>query len=199
MPEEPQGGAGTGTATEPQGGAGTDPANSNGRTGPDGQPWDPDRAMRTIEQLREEAKAGKAAAAERDALAAKVREFEQKSLSETEKLQRERDEAIARAQKAEGEIEGRETTAAIEAAAARAGAKSGRAGAVARLVDRSAIERDAEGKPTNLDALVEATRTDAPELFEPRKPTGDAEGGARSTGSTRTMSDVIRRGFGRGA
>jgi len=195
MPEEPQGG---GTAGGEGGaGAGDGAPGSNDATGPDGKPWDPDRAMETIKTLREELKSSKSAAEERDELARKVAEFEKEKLSETEKLQKERDEALARAEKAEGALSSSQMTTMIEAAAAEFGAKSGRAGAVARLIDRSAVETDKDGKPTNLKALVEAARKEAPELFDGGRPTGSADGGARDGATGESMNDRIRRMAGR--
>lgn len=195
MPEEPQGGGAGQGGEGGASGAGDPPKDST--TGPDGKPWDPDRAMKTIETLREEARIGKDAVRERDELKAKVEEFEKAKLSETEKLQRERDEAIARAEKAEGALSARDMTTLIEAAAAGAGAKAGRAGAVARLIDRSAVQTNGDGKPTNLDDLIKAARTEAPELFDGGPPRGSAEGGARDTGPTESMNDRIRRMAGR--
>lgn len=199
MPEEPQGGAGKEGGEGGGGDAGgssTDPKTGAGR-GPDGQPWDPDRAMRTIETLREEARAAKDAVRERDELKAKVEEFEKANLNATEKLQRERDEATARAEAAEKMIADRGLTDAIVAAATEAGSKSGRAEAVARLVDRSAVQTNGDGKPSNLKDLVEKVRAEAPELFEAQVPTGDAEGGPRTTGPTEDMNSRIRRMAGR--
>jgi hypothetical protein len=153
--------------------------------------------MRTITAQRDELKAEKEA---RAAAESKLQEFENAKLSETEKLQKERDEALAKATAAEARIADRETTdAIIEAASSgKHRAKAGRAAAVARFIDRTAIERDANGKPTNLEKLLERAAREAPELFEQTVPAGDAEGGARGGGAPESMSDRIRRGFGRG-
>jgi hypothetical protein len=190
------------TATDQGTGGQAPPAGSNGSSepakGPDGQPWDPDRAMRTIGAQRDELKAEKDARAEAER---RLKEYEDAKLSETEKLTKERDDALAKATAAEARVAERDTTDAIMEAASsgkKFRAKAGRAAAVARLIDRNAIERDANGKPTNLESLLERARAEAPELFETTAPSGDAEGGARGGAAPESMSDRIRRGFGHG-
>lgn len=122
--------------------------NPEPQLGPDGQPWDPERAGRTIAAQRE---AERQAKEERDDALAKLKEYEDADLSEKERLEREAKEAREKAEAAEA----REATA--QETIRRGNLLAELAKPEHRIVDANAaaklledVEYDDDGKPTNL-------------------------------------------------
>lgn len=69
-------------------------------------------------------------------------------------------------------------------------------GAVAKLVNISAVEYDKDGQPTNVKALVEALKKDLPELFN-LAPGGSDGGAGNGAAAPQDMNYLIRRAAGR--
>lgn len=186
----PTGTEGTPDPSNAAGGGANPPAEGEGA----GEKPKPSEDPRVAEARAEAIRERKA----RQDVEKKLKAFEDEKLSELERATKERDELKAEVARLSGELDGRDLSSALEEAASAGGAKAGRSGAVAMLVDKSTIVRDEEGKPTNLKELVEAVRGRAPELFEAKVPTGDAEGGARHPGPTGVgMNELIRAAAGR--
>jgi hypothetical protein len=121
--------------------------------------FDRERAMATIRRLRDEERKAKNLKAERDRLKARVGELEGAQLSEKEKAERDRDEAVKRAERAEKAAR----RAVVEAHAVRLGFVDP-ADAHAFLADGD-LEVDAEsGLPTNVDAALKAVLKRKPYL-----------------------------------
>lgn len=165
------------------------------QTGPDGQPFDPQRALETIRKLRPyEDEAGKLRS-ELEAANAKLKEHENAKLSETER----RDQRIS---ELETENSGLKTDLAdlqnarqIEEAATKANATN--PAAVYRLIDHAAIKVK-DGKVENADELVADAAKKFPELFQGGRPPGSADGGPRGPiGSGEDMNAIIRSAAGR--
>ncbi len=119
--------------------------------------WDYDRGMATITKLRDEVKASKAAAKERDELAAKLKEYEDAQLSEKEKLEQQL--ADLQAERAQ-EREDRQALVlrlAVHSWTPREGSP-GLADADLTLaaLDRSKLEYDDNGHPSNIDDVLTA-------------------------------------------
>jgi hypothetical protein len=159
---------------------------------PQGEAFDPQRAMTTIKTLRAETKTS--ARALREATA-KLQAFEDAQLSESERLQKqladltaERDGLVRDAQTA---VAGNAITAAASAAGAI------RPDAIAKLIDISKAEIDG-GAVANADDLVSEIQTAFPELFhQPAQRPGNADAGAgkgKPTGAS--FNDTLRRQLG---
>ena len=150
-------------------------------TGKDGTTFDPDRAQRTIEKLREELKAAKLTTKERDDLAAKVKEFEDSQKSELEKAQEAAKEARDRAKVATEKARNANLKSALYDKAADLGI--GSPSLALKALNRSKIEWDDSDEPSNIEAVLEALLEEEPLLkASPKKrtPTTDAGGGAGS-------------------
>ena len=98
---------------------------------------------------------------------AKLATYEAAQLSETERLQRQAQDAAAEAQAARDELKRARYDAALAGAAAKAGVDPG---LLTRLVEP---EYDAEGKPVNVGAAVAAVLEAYPQL-KPQAQTGNA-------------------------
>ena len=148
-------------------------------TGKDGTTFDPDRAQRTIEKLREELKAAKLTTKERDDLAAKVKEFEDSQKSELEKAQEAAKEARDRAKVATEKARNANLKSALYDKAADLGI--GSPSLALKALNRSKIEWDDSDEPSNIEAVLEALLEEEPLLkATPKKKTAstDAGGGA---------------------
>lgn len=110
--------------------------------GKDGQPFDPERAQRTIDTQREEANRLKAELKEAKARAAKADEYEAEKLSDQEKLQKRADEAEAKVAAASERLQ----RANLIATLSQPGIVNARA--AAKLIE--GVEYDESGEPTNL-------------------------------------------------
>lgn len=157
--------------------------------GPDGKPFDPDRAMRTIEHLRSFETQAKEQAKMIAELESKVKEHEDAKLSETERLTNRVSELEAEKQT----WEQTRVSMMLEQAAARAGAAH--PNAIPRLVDLSAVKYERDGTPRNLDELIEKAKTEYPAMFG--RSASSFDGGMRGT-HTSDNPDEIFQAFLRG-
>lgn len=147
--------------------------------GKDGTPFDPDRAQRTIEKLRDELKQAKLTAKERDDLAARVKEYEDSQKSELERAKDAEREASERAKQATEKARNANLKAALYDKAADLGI--GSPSLALRALDRNKLEWDDEDEPANLAAVLEALLEEEPLLKatpKKRTPSTDAGGGA---------------------
>jgi hypothetical protein len=119
---------------------------------PPAEKWDEDRARRTIDKQREEAKALRVQLKELDALKAKDAQREREKLSETERLTAEKADLEKKLADREALMRELRTEQAIERAATNQGAR--KPAIIARLIDRSALQYDEDGNPLNADDLV---------------------------------------------
>lgn len=152
--------------------------------------------------------AGKRAlAAEREARAAaetrakdaeaKVKEFEQAKLSETERLQAQAKEHEQGKLEAQQALAGERFSRAVERAAGRYGYLDPED--AVHLIDRDAVKRDDEGKPDSqsLEAALKRLAEAKPHLVG-RRPNGSGDGGARtSSPAGGDMNSLIRQAAGR--
>jgi len=183
-----QGTPGTTTTTDPgSAGAGGGEAPV---VGPDGQPFDPARAMRTIETLRGFETKSKEQERELAELRTKLKEHEDAKLTESEKLTNRVTELEAEKSVWDRERQEMRVGTALREAAAKAGAHY--PDAVERLVDLTKIEFEADGKPKGLDKIVEGVKASYPALFGNAKP-GSADGGARPNSGAGTASEMDQR------
>ena len=138
--------------------------------------FDAERAKALIAKLRLEAKSGKKALSDAHK---RLKEREDADLSETEKLRRElADLKLAREKDAMERQALRDEQAIYEAAVAHQAVKPR---LLMRLIDRSEIEHDDDGKPTNAEALVKALLKDEPYLKGESGPQG-VPGSPKSAG-----------------
>jgi hypothetical protein len=128
------------------------PAPEPAKPEPDDEAFDKDRAMATIHKLREQEKAGKAAARERDELKARLEALEHEKLSDQEKQAKRL--ADLEAEKADWERERQETRLrlAVHDRASLLGIAD--ADLALAALDRSQLEYDKSGEATNLDELL---------------------------------------------
>jgi len=157
-------------------------------TGRDGQPFDAERAQRTIDKQRDELKAAKAQAAEADALRAKVQEFENAGRSESERKDAELATAarkLADAEQRVADAEARHQAALVNAAIDREAHKQGAVDpeAVAAMIDRSALTLGEDGAVKGAEAAVKKLLEAKPYLAGQASGTAPA-GGFRSIPST---------------
>ncbi|MET0646388.1 MAG: hypothetical protein ABW208_07180 [Pyrinomonadaceae bacterium] len=95
-----------------------------------------------------------------------------------------------RADEAETRLRERDARDLLEAGAKEAGASNPTK--VYRLI-KDELEFDDKGKPTNLKEVVAKAKRDFPDEFGVKRPPGSADGAAgRSSGTARTMNDLIR-------
>jgi hypothetical protein len=187
-----------GGETPPNPGEGDPPKGDEPPTGKDGKPFDAERAQRTIDQLREEVKTGKATAAKLAAAEAKLREIEDANKSETER-------ATARAAEEEQKRIAAEQRAAdlvlrltVERTATKLGFHD--PDDAYRLIDRKAVEMDDEGEPTNVEALLKDLAKAKPHLVkaddtkkaERGTPGTPKPNGKAPTGAEKTQEEVNR-------
>ena len=142
-----------GTYTVTTGGGAPPPGGATTTTAA-GDEHDPARAKALIDKLRGEEKAGKAAAKERDELKARLDAIEAEKLSDGERVQKERDDAIAKAQAAETTLRDQAIRLAVYGQRDALGLAS--ADLAIAALDRSKVEFDADGQPTNVTDLLTA-------------------------------------------
>jgi hypothetical protein len=152
--------------------------------------WDEDRARRTIDRQREEARALRLQLKELDALKAKDAQREREKLSETERLAAEKADLEKKLADHETAMREMRTEHAIERAATNQGAR--KPTIVARLVDRSKLEYDGDGNPINADELVKALLKDEPYLVGKGDGTTGVPGSPRSN-ATLTRDDEVKK------
>lgn len=115
--------------------------------------WDKERGMATIKALREKEKEGKAAAKERDALAARLKEYEDADKSELEKAQQRAAELEAKEK--QWAAEKRETNLRL-AVFEKASELASPGLAIAALQRDGNVTFDDNGQPENLDEALAA-------------------------------------------
>lgn len=167
----------------------------------DDEPFDADRARRTIlaqreseKRLQRELRQAQTALSD---VQAKLKEKEQAELSEQERAQARIRELEAREQELANTVRNAHLRGEVTAAAVKAGAT--KPDVLHRLIDPADIEWDGD-KPKNVDALVSDLKRQTPELFRAEHRTGSADGGSRgkqSQGSSSTINAMIRRAAGR--
>lgn len=139
-------------------------------------------ARRTAERdAREARQALEAASTERDRLAAAARERENAELGERERAERERDEAVERARQADERAQATALRSEVVMVGTRLNLHDPEV--AYRLLDQSQVQRDANGHPTNVEALLKALLEAHPYLAKvagasgvPRTPDGTGTG-----------------------
>lgn len=146
-----------------------------------------------LKQAREEAITERKA---RQDLEAKVKKLEDAQLSADERRTARLAELEAEHLTKDAKIQELRTDNAIAFAAVEAQARYPKE--VAKLISASDVKYDADGAPTNIEALVAAVKKRMPELF---LNAGSADGGPRgtATGPSQSMNDLLRQKAGRGA
>jgi Phage minor structural protein GP20 len=161
--------------------------------GPDGKPWDPERAGETIAQLREFEKQAKELARRNTELEASNKAHEEAKLSETEKLSKHNSELEQKNLVLEQQLQQSRVGTALRDAASKAGARYPET--VVKLVDFAGLSFDEEGHPKDVDKVIETIAKSYPEYFTggagaPGKVAAGARGGA---GTEQSMDDWIRQ------
>jgi hypothetical protein len=138
--------------------------------GKDGKEFDPERAQHTIETLRAESKQRED---ERKALEAKLKEFEDANLSESERLKKTAEEKEREAAGLTTTLQETRLKLGIYVASTEVGCTDPELALAA--IDRSKIKFDESGEPTNLKDELEALLERKPILKgTPGKPTAPA-------------------------
>lgn len=166
---------------------------------PKEEEWDKDRGMATIRKLREDLKAAKAGSSELEELRKKVQEAEDAKLSDQDRLTKERDEAKRLADANAAELKNERTRSALERAAVKTGFVDPE-DAFLRL--GSQVEYGEDGKPQNVDKLVEQLAKDKPYLLgqanpgpKPGTPTSPKPaGGATDDAVKRSREQLLATG-----
>lgn len=153
--------------------------------------WDKDRALNTIRAQRESEKQLKTQNTE---LAKKLKAFEDREKSDTQRLQEELEEVRKQNQTFQEERRKEITRAAFEDAAQKAGAI--RPSAVYRLADN--IEVDDDGRPINALDIVKSLKKEYPELFSGTNGSADGGSGKGSTNTASANMNEVLRNFRRG-
>ncbi len=198
MPDEGQTGDGAGAGTATDTGAGGDAgAGSSTDTGQSTGQQDAGEDLEGLKSaLRKEREDRKALEKQHADAAKRLKEIEDKDKSETEKLTARVAELEKELGEANGKVESVTIGTAITEAAQAAGAI--RPDVVAKLIDRSEVKRDDDGKPTNLKDLLAAATKSYPELFQAHGGRGSANGGnTGGAGDDDDMNARIRRAAGR--
>lgn len=152
-------------------------------TVPAGDEHDPARAKALIDKLREKEKAGDKAAKELAAAQAKLDAIEAEKLTEAERLQKERDEAVAARTALDSER--REDRIRLAVYGQRDALGLASADLAIAALDRSQVQFDDQGQPTNVADLLTALIEREPILKgTPAKPAiPSTDGGAGGGGS----------------
>lgn len=136
---------------------------------PDEEPFDRDRAMRTIEALRTEVKDAKALKKQVDELTAKVSAHESEKLSESEKLAKKVTDLEAGIAARDSTLRTIRIRSEVERQARTLGIVD--EDAAYRLLDLDALTFDEDGKPTNAEKLLKALLEAKPYLKAPEQGT----------------------------
>ncbi len=164
--------------------------NGAGSGAGENEPFDQERAMRTIQALRDEVRAEKAKGS---GLASKVQEYEQRDLTAEQRAQAEIDRLKAENEAFQQKERQAQLRNAFVSEAEKAGAK--RVDLLFKAAD--GLELDESGKLKNAAALMRELRTQYPELFEPTRG-GDGGRGREGNGSGGVdMDAMIRAAAGR--
>ena len=165
----------------------TETVETSGKLGPDGKPFDPDRAMRTIENLRGFEKQATEQQKMIADLEAKIREHEDAKLSETEKLQNRLSELESERSVWERERQELRVGILIEQAAAKAGAAH--PDSIPRLIDLADVQYNRDGTPKNIDQLIDKAREQYPSYFG--RQSGSFDGGVRGTSTDASPDEIF--------
>lgn len=189
MPDEP-------TTSEGETPEETTPATEPERKEPAEEEFDRERAMATITKLREKEKAGDKAAKERDALQAKLDAIEKEKLSESERVVKERDDALQAGTRKDAELQDLRLKLAVHERAGELGIADAELALAA--LDRSELEYGEDGRPTNLDAALTALLERKPILkgqpSTPKVPSTDAgKGGGKPPSLTADELAMAKR------
>lgn len=178
----------------------TESGTSTTETGRDGKPFDAERAQRLIDQQRDEIRTLKAAQKDLAAAQARLREIDDASKSETERL-------ASKAQEAEAKLTAAEQRAAdlaLQMAVERAARKLGFIDEddAYRLIDRKAVELDDDGEPKNVDALLKDLAKAKPHLIAAEDGKANSGNGTatqrvpstpKPNGRADTRDDLVKR------
>lgn len=192
-----------GTGQEPgdgqqQGGTGQGSGGQQGQQGPDLSSLPEDVRTYLEKQQRDAAEARREAAKYRTDLRTaqgEVEKFRQATMTDEQRRQAEAD-----ALRKENEtLKEQARTAGLQAAVTEQATalRFHSPRAALAMLDRSQIEYDDNGKPTNLRALLEKVAADEPYLVRRQGPGGGGEGRSRQAGASRGMNDLIRERMGR--
>lgn len=164
--------------------------NTSAQTG-DGEPFDKDRALATIKNLREYEKLSKAQAKEMEALRQQLKVRADADLSETDKAKA----RVTELEKANADLAARLQEQAIRGAVADAGAKVGaiRPLLLHRLIDTDDLTFDDDGHPKNVDLVVGNLKRQYPELFRAVAGSADGGSGGQAPPGGPTMDQYIRQ------
>jgi hypothetical protein len=188
-----------GQGQDPAGQPDQQQAQQQGQTGQapgDPQPFDPstiqDPAVRAwVERQEAELRRARQEAAqfrtERGTLQEQVQQFQRAQETDAERVQREAQERQQRIQTLEQEVRTLRVGTALTTAATTAGAHN--PARVAALLDRD-VETDAEGKPTNVDAILRALQRSDPYLFRTQPAGADAGRGNRREAAPTGAPDI---------
>lgn len=160
--------------------------------GKDGTPFDPDRAQRTIENLRAELKQAKLTAKERDELRDRLKEYEDAQKSELDRAKDAEKEARDKAKQATEKARNANLKAALYDKAAELGI--GSPSLALKALDRKKIEWDDDDEPANLGDVLDALLEEEPILkAAPKKQTAstNAGGGAGSGDPPKLTSEQL--------
>lgn len=133
-------------------------------TGKDGKPFDADRAQRTIDRQTEELRILRAQAKELADARTRLKEIEDKDKSEVERLAGSAKEASEKLAAAEARAQDLAIRLSVAESAEAAGIPAKNLKAAIRILDRKAVELDADGEPTNVEAVLKALVKDFPIL-----------------------------------
>lgn len=154
-------------------------------TEPTGEPFDKERAMSLIQKLREELKQSKPDANELKAAKERISEMEKAQMTESERLQRERDEAISDRKALEATNQDNAVRLAVFSLQQDKGIAD--ADLALAALDRTKIEYGDDGRPTNIGELVDDLLERKPLLrataTTPPKPAAPKVNGGEGTGS----------------
>jgi hypothetical protein len=154
-----------GGETPPAPGEGDSPKGDDPPAGKDGKPFDAERAQRTIDQLRDEVKAGKSATKELTDAKARLKEIEDKDKSEVERLAGTAREASEKLTAAEHRARDLAIRLVVAETATTLGITGASVKAAVRLLDHGALEFDEDtGEPTNVEAALKALVKEYPML-----------------------------------
>lgn len=172
------------------------PAPDSTPVDPPAEEFDKDRAMALIAKLRDETKAAKAQAKDAAEMKARLDAIEAEKLTEAERLQKERDEAVAA--RAALDNERREDRIRLAVYGQRDELGLASADLAIAALDRSQVQFDEQGQPTNVADLLSALIEREPILkgtpAKPRVPAtdGGAGGGAGAPDLTADELEAVR-------
>lgn len=142
----------------------------------DPEPFDKDRAMATIQTLRQKEREGKDVKRQLDAALEKLQAYEDKDKTDAERLEGRATEAESKLTAAQAALTEERLGRAVERAASKLGFHD--PDDALALLNRKAVEFDEDGKPKNVEALLKTLAESKPHLVKAesddgaRKPAG---------------------------